>query len=455
LNKNRVQQIYDKVSSQDFPTKPTRPHEKIAFAIVSTPPEDSAYHQIYSYRTKHHFTVIPLSHPFVMKSVRYSSCAQELEEKVNTSTRQCNLYAMNTPVADPLSFFGRDDDVKQLIDAINHQEHIELFGLQKIGKTWLAWQVKERLSHHIAAYVDLQHLPGNCSYLYRKIIDECVRDATFKYPDLELPDLHLTHAKYTEDDHKEFMQDIVSLWKCLRTKRQDVKVTLLLDGAEHLSFLGFHEFLEVIRRISQQYGFLVSVMISASSEISYMWRSQDNPEFRPYRKVVLSFLSEDECNQMINAIGAQMGLVYTEESLSRIYYETSGHPYITRQLCSLIAKNLKDLNTEAWTVNASDLMTVQVRDVEQAVSEYIEYKSDYLESIWRQLSRIEQEILLTITAKGSCTFDDLIGKKHGHQVRHDHEQAISMLVDNNLIEECEQKYSTTMGLFERVIPANY
>lgn len=464
LNKDCIQQIYDKVSSQHQLTKTTDPYEKIAFAVVNTPLEDSVYHQIYNYRTKYNFTIIPLSHPFVTKSVRYSSCAQELEEKVNTFTRQCNLYAMNTPVADPLSFFGRDDDIKQVLDAVNHREYIGLFGLRKIGKTWLAWQVKERLSDHIAAYVDLPHLPGNCSYLYRKIIDECVRDAAFKYPDLELPSLRLTRTNYTENDGDEFIEDIVSLWKCLRTKRHDIKIIFLVDGAEQLvpsdsngneDFLDFHKFLEAIRSISQQYGFLVSIMISTNPEVSKIdpcRASNDSEEFQPYKKTFLSFLPEDVCNHMITAIGAQMGLIYTEESLSRIYYETSGHPYVTRQLCSLIAKNLKHLNAESWNLGAADQTTVQVRDVELAVSEYIEYKSEYLESIWRQLSRPEQEILLMIAAKDSCAFDDLVKEEQGYQVRHDREQAISTLAENGLIERCEDKYSITMGLFERIVP---
>jgi len=465
LNKNRVQQIYDKMRSQYQHTKTTCPYEKIAFAVVNIPPEDSAYHQIYNYRVKHNFTIIPLSHPFVTKTVRYSLCAQELEEKVNISTRQCNLYAMNTPVADPLSLFGRDDIIHQLLDAVKHQKHIGLFGLQKIGKTWLAWQFKERLSHHIATYVNLQHLPGNCSYLYRKIIDECVRDAAFKYPDLELPDLHLTRAGYTENDNNEFMRDIVSLWKCVRTKRKDIKIVLLVDGAEQLvpgdsnaneNIHGFHEFLETICSISRQYGFLVSIMISTNPEIPQIdtCSSQNNSNSQSYRKVFLSPLSEDGCNQMINAIGAQMGLIYTEESLSRIYYETGGHPYVTRQLCSLITKNLKHLNVEQWTPDTSDQTTVHVRNVEQAVSEYIEYKSDYFESVWRQLSREEQEILLIISREDSCTLDDLVEKGHNQRARHDRERAISTLVENNLIERCENKYSITMGLFERLIPTS-
>jgi len=247
-----------------------------------------------------------------------------------------------------------------------------------------------------------------------------------------------------------------------------MKVILLLDEAEHLvpsptenkdGFLGFHEFMGTIRGISQQHGFLVSMIVSSRPEISRIdtWKGQNNPGFQYYKEVFLSSFSEDGCNQMICDIGAQMGLIYTEESLSRIYYETGGHPYVTRQLCSLIAHNLKEhegsdfwqsANSTAFTDN---ITTVQVKDVENTVLEYIEYKSDYLESVWQRLSQIEQEILLTIITHDSCALENLIMNEHSYHVKRQRRKAISTLIENEIIEKCENKYSIRMGLFERFL----
>ena len=149
-----------------------------------------------------------------------------------------------------------------------------------------------------------------------------------------------------------------------------------------------------------------------------------------------------------------MGLLYSEETLSRLYYETGGHPYVTRQVCSLIAKNLKRSKTISLGAGPEEPTQVQVRDVEQAVSEYLEYKSEYLENLWNELPSVAQEILRTISLNDSCTLEELISPKYLPRQQEERRKGITLLAENNLIEKCETKYSIKMGLFERLILTN-
>ena len=149
-----------------------------------------------------------------------------------------------------------------------------------------------------------------------------------------------------------------------------------------------------------------------------------------------------------------MGLTYTEEALSRLYYETGGHPYVTRQVCSLIAKNLKHPHVGRQSLIATDQTIVQVRDVEQAIAEYLEYKSEHLERIWQQLSQTEQEVLLTVITKDSCTLEDLMTHERDQQRKNARQQALSRLIEHDLLEKCENKFSITMGLLDRLILTN-
>jgi hypothetical protein len=168
--------------------------------------------------------------------------------------------------------------------------------------------------------------------------------------------------------------------------------------------------------------------------------------------VFLSTLAEEGCNQMITSLGAQMGLKYTEEALSRIYYETGGHPYVTRQLCHLIAENSKTVErVDARPADIDHTTTIQVQDIEDAISEYIEYKSDYIESVWQRLSLTEQEILLTIITNHSCVLECLISSAQDYEAKRQRRKAISTLIENEIIEKCENKYSIRMGLFERFL----
>ena len=457
VDESTIQEISNIILSQQHGKS-----KEVAFVIVNTPLHYRAYQKIYTYASQCDLAIIPLSTQLITKAIRNSTCAQTLEKTMSLAIKRENLYETHNPVENPLDFFGRRETIDTLLDAVSHLQHIGLFGLRKIGKTSLIWQLREQLSHHIVVYTDLQHVPQTTACLYKAILDGCIHDASCKYPDVTLPEFDSSELNDADNESVKFTQRIIKIWNCLKTKNHDIKVVLLLDEADHLvpslrkqenGFPEFHQFVGIIRGISQQYGFLVSMMISSSPEISRIdvWKGQNNPGFQYYKEVFLSSLFEDECNQMISTIGVQMGLIHTEESLSRIYYETGGHPYVTRQLCSLIVKNLRTRGTQA---SLDDMTPVEVKDVENAVVEYIEYKSDYLESIWQRLPHIEQEILQIITTNDSCTLDDLITNEHGHHLKRERRKAISTLIENEIIEKCENKYSLRMGLLERFLLAS-
>jgi hypothetical protein len=469
--------VVDERHIQTIRSKQRKPAQAqaLAFLIVNAPLEESAYQAIYHCQTAENFTIIPLSYLLVAKSVRHASCAQQLEEKMSASTGSSNLYAMSTPVADPLNFFGRTKIMNQLLSAIGQQQQLAVFGAPKIGKTWLFWQLKERLSAHITIYVDLQQLPKSCSYLYRKIIDECARDIGFKYPELSLPELQLSWAGTSHGDGPKFIHDILALWQCAQQKQAHTQIILLLDGAENLlpdvdsagqcdprqrrasrampdgaqSESGLQAFMATVQQILARQACVTTMLAFASPQAL---RAPFPKHWRCDRKIALSSLTEEQCNGMITALGAQMGLRYPEETLSRLYYETGGHPYVTRQVCSLIAKNVRRSKMIPAAGSAADAcITVQVRDVELAITEYVEYKSEYLEEFWRQLLPAEQDVLRMIMQADSCTRHDLTQCLHAHAARDQQQHILQCLTANDLIEQCEGKYAMKMGLFERII----
>lgn len=445
-----VQEMYSTMKVRGRNTQ-----KKLAFVVVDRLPLSSAYQQISEYASERNVRIVPISSPHMVKAVRTSTCSQALE-KLMASVASRDEYESMTPVENPLELFGRDELLDSLLNSVSHLQHIGLFGLRSIGKTSLIWQLREQLSQHIVVYLDLQQVPRDCNYLYREIVKECFRDASFKYPELNLQALHELETEKQENQSIRFIQTLIKLWEGLKAYRHDIKILLLLDEAEHFApklegaengFAGFHEFMGIIRGISQQYGFLVSVVVSSSPEISRLdtWRGQSNPGFQFYKEVFLTSLSEPACNHMITSLGAQMDLKYTEEALSRIYYETGGHPYVTRQLCSLIAENADTLEDQRQERH------IQSRDLEDAISAYLEYKSDYLSSVWQRLSSVEQDILLSITTNDSCALKDLISHTQDYDAKRQRRKAISTLIENELVEKCENKYSIKMGLFERFL----
>lgn len=363
-------------------------------------------------------------------------------------------------------FCGREAILSILSDAVSHLQHIGLFGLPKIGKTSLLWQLRNRPSQHIVVYMDLQQVPSELSGIYHAIFTACLREAAYKYPDVSLTKFN---QERPVNGNVQFCQRLVSLWEALREKTPDLKIVLLFDEADHLcssgqeaypAFSVYQRLMDTIRKISQQYGFLVSLVAASRPDIflKAIGKGQNHPGGQYYKELFLSTLSEEECNQMILSLGKQMGLHYTEESLSRLYYETSGHPYVTRQLCTLIMQHIFPLpgyhQREVSIPDHASLapeMTVEVKDVVHAVSAYLEYKADYLESIWQSLSSLEQEMLQIVMMHESCTLDVLMGDSHRDQNKREQRKAISSLLANELIEKCENKYSLKMGIFERYL----
>lgn len=436
----------------------------MAFMIVDSDVTESAYQAIYQAQKAENFTIIPLSHLLVAKSVRHASCAQQLEEKMSAASGNSNLYAMNTPVADPLNFFGRTKIMNQLLNAVGQQQHLAVFGAPKIGKTWLFWQLKERLSAHITIYVDLQQLPKSCSYLYRKIIDECVRDIGFKYPNVKLPPLQLSWTGTTDNDDEKFISDMLTIWQRVQPIQSQTQIILLLDGAEHLlpgatarrehggssqPNTDLPAFMTTVQRLAATQPCVTTMLAFAAPQAL---RTPFPKTWRCERKIALSALTEEQCNGMITALGAQMGLRFSEETLSRLYYETGGHPYVTRQVCSLIAKNLRRSKMiPATPAQTDEGIAVQVRDVEAAVREYVDYKSDYLEEFWRQLRPAEQDVLRRLVSQESCTRAELVQQIQESGALNQQQQVLQCLTANDVVEHCEGKYAIKMGLFERIV----
>lgn len=451
LNDAVTQAVYADVMAHGRVARP-----KIIGVIVDEMPHHSARQRIRQLARQEHVALRLMSLQLMEKANRNDVCAQMMENMLNPALTEQNAYEAVGAVENPLECFGRDKMIAGLLDSMSHLQHIGLFGARKIGKTSLVWQLRERLAQQIVAYIDLQHTPRDCAYLYHAILDECAKDAAFKYPEIKLPAFERTPGGSAQ-----FIQQLVRLWETLKAHRHDMKIALLLDEADHFvpnlledeaGFAGFHEFMGVIRGISQQYGFLVSMIVSSRPEISRIdtQRGQSNPGFHYYKEVFLSSLSENGCNQMIQSLGAQMGLTYSEEALSRIYYETGGHPYVTRQICGMLAQARENGEDEAALSGAM----IGAQDVEQTIAEYLEQKSDYLESVWQRLSPQEQDILLTIaTHHDSCSMEELMSPELGLEAKRQRRKAVSRLIEHELIEKCENKYSIRMGVLERFLQA--
>ena len=140
---------------------------------------------------------------------------------------------------------------------------------------------------------------------------------------------------------------------------------------------------------------------------------------------------------MVTNIGRQMPIDYTKKPLTKIYAETSGHPFLNRNLCSLIIKD------------RPRPLKVDVPAVAQVVETFIYQPDSYLEGLWdERLDEDGQALLRRLVAEGPLTRDALVA---GLETPRPMNQRLGALTEHHLLRESVDGYQIGFELFRRWI----
>ncbi|MEM3485656.1 MAG: cold shock domain-containing protein [Candidatus Methanomethyliaceae archaeon] len=265
-----------------------------------------------------------------------------------------DLYRYNYPVSGR-RFFGRELDLQRLMRDIDDGHNVGVFGLRKVGKTSLLHQLRELRPQDIIVYLDIQGIPaGNedCSYLYWNIARRLCEECKAKKDALSLGDIVFQLGTKSDPPFQKrtarlFDHDIYAVLNRLEQLELPSRLVLILDEADRLlpaagfspGFGGYADFFAYLRGTSQNSGGRFVTVITAVNPAlceQAMWEGRDNPIFQFYHLMFLPPLTFEDCSEMIVKLGRGMGISYDDESLKSIFSATSGHPYLTRLLCSQI-----------------------------------------------------------------------------------------------------------------------
>lgn len=75
---------------------------------------------------------------------------------------------------------------------------------------------------------------------------------------------------------------------------------------------------------------------------SAKFNDEDNPLYRFIRPIYLPMFSPADLSEMLHKLGKPMGVTFRTNALEEIYRHFGGHPLLSRQLCSAIAKDLHE-----------------------------------------------------------------------------------------------------------------
>jgi hypothetical protein len=441
-----IQSLADHTASDD------RSIKQVAFVIVGEHPDAGARAQIFVYRWEKQLVVVPFSYDRLKQAIYKDICPQEMEAILNDHlAARPDLYDLSVPVYFE-NFFGRLQVIEELLTYLNENQPIGIFALNKMGKTSLIGNLAERLSDRAVATIDLQSISPNIIAVYTQIVKTLKQDIQTKWRFPAEEKLVLTGDNAAiEDPMGAFAHDMNVLHRTLLNTISSPRFVIFIDEIDRLipaedfnrvpGFSSYNDLLTTLRGLCQQGLPLTFVVIGIQPNINRKAKlaGLENAGFHLFREMFLPPLTHVECDQMIGDIGQQMGLEYSPEALSRVYYESGGHPFLARQLCSQMWESLSSSRI------SGGLVRVEENDILLATEAYIDdgRRASYLEQIWEtRLNDDERSIVKRLAASASPESSPKSER-----------QAINRLMERHLVLQENGKVRLAFGLFQKWVRA--
>ena len=362
-----------------------------SLAFVAIPRTSGVRDFLMSVLSENNEAILPIDEQLLEAG---SKSRDQLQEIFSQYLGVRDLYDSTLPVSGR-RLFGRERLLVELADQVHKGEFIGVFGLRKMGKTSLMYQLRdEKLKDEAVAYVDLQASPGLAIGSFSPVLWEIERDLVerlaprfpsvkdilrlgrfSRYSDAALSGV--SPALLFAEDIREFLDAIIA-----KKFPGITRLVIILDELERClplagqpAMAGYLEFFGLLRGLAQTERYrniISSVVVAANASISEKgyWEGRENPVFSLYKTLFLPPLSKPDTRQMIQSLGKGMSVYWTEKAVDEIYDECGGHPFLTRVLCSQICKKMVQR-----PLQVSDVL------VRQEAPLFIQDKSDKFEQI--------------------------------------------------------------------------
>lgn len=324
-----------------------------------------------------------------------------------------DLFSFEAPLKSDWLFFGRNEIILATINRMKSGNNAGIFGLRKTGKTSLINAISRNLQKNseIVTTIDCQSPSMNKRKWNEAIYFVCKKTKDDNYLQSHLPE----EVEFTEKDSAELLAKFVKDINNEKGKR----VFLIFDEIENISRVtsptehwksgsDFLYFWQSLRTTFQTVGVNLAYLIVGTNpsciEIPRI-DSSDNPLFNHFTPTYLPGFDIRSTRDMIRRIGKRMGVSFEEAIYTNINEEYGGHPFLIRQVCSIIAKK---------SFNQRKPISIGKISYRQAVQDFGENSFNYLEMIIGVLKEHyneEYELLITLANEDSETFKENSSKK--------------------------------------------
>jgi hypothetical protein len=334
-------------------------HQQQAGMLFYQEPPDALFRmRMAEVRLRDHFVLIPIPCAAMEQALTDEAASTGLlAQYASRYLPGADLFDDRNAIGDTLSFFGRGNLLHSLEEDLRRTQGIGLFGLRKSGKTSLLLQLGFAMRQHPVVHIDLQPYGGKLRYgaeLFNQILQELSKlvkkrtSSLVQNPNLfesDRPAIDLTTV---------FAGQFGDLAKLLGEAKYQLPILLFLDEIERIlptevdsreRAEEFNAFFGVLRALSQEQRLLSLLIADVHADANRInhWTQASvptNPVFSFFKEVFVSPFSQEETTEMLTEIGKLMGVEFDKETLAGIHQYSGGHPFIARQLASLLCKKV-------------------------------------------------------------------------------------------------------------------
>ncbi len=373
--------------------------------------------QMAEVRLRDHFILIPIPFAAVEQAlIDEATSIGLLTQYIKRYMPDADLFDDRNAIGDTLSFYGRVNLLHSLEEDLCRCQGLGLFGIRKSGKTSVLLQLEFSMRRHPVVYIDLQPYGGKLRYgaeLFNKILQKLsnLLRKNSNQPALKF-DL-FEHDCPAKEIATDFTQQVCNFADAFQKAKYKVPIICFLDEIERIlptqtdpkeRVEEFNAFFGALRELSQTRQRLSLLCADVHSDFNRInhWSQTSvptNPVFQFFKEVFISPFSPEETTTMLTEIGQIMGVEFDRELLEIIYQDSGGHPFIARQLASLLWK-------KATKEKRNQIELITLAAAKRYLNSPFKYldilKAYFRENIWADLEKRNFDSAMTILRLLAC-----------------------------------------------------
>lgn len=321
-----------------------------------------------------HPIVIPFNYIDLTKKILES----DFENKFRQNFYSRDLFSFSSPLKKDTYFFGRNTLVNEIVNKHKSFEHSGLFGLRKSGKTSIIYAVQRRFEIENINYLFIDcESPSIHLKRWYELLERIVRN----YQNFDSANLQINYeGRYLEHNASDnFEIDILKIFNA-RGKKYSIfifdeieRITPYISSSEHWkNGNDFLLFWQTLRAFIQKHTKIFTYMLVGTNPScieKITLNSNDNPLYGSIQIEYVPSFSVDQVKEMVQKLSFLMGVEIDDYICTRLFDDFGGHPFLIRQMCSLMNKKVSAIRPAKID---KTLYNLTIEQFEYSLAQYTE-----------------------------------------------------------------------------------